>query len=108
MLENVHAKFLLNFQNLFDKNQIEVVAFDEFKVASARLRDMSYEERALHPCIGTDRADLVIAGCAILESIQSHCPTDRLYVADRGLRDGILIGLMADADHEADSVLEVL
>lgn len=84
------------------------VAFDEFKLASARLRDMSYEERALHPCIGTDRADLVIAGCAILEAIQSHWPTDRLYVADRGLRDGILIGLMADADCEADSVLEVL
>ena len=84
------------------------VAFDELKLASVRLRDMSYEERALHPCIGTDRADLVIAGCVILEAIQAHWPTDRLHVADRGLRDGILMGLMGDADHEADSALEVL
>ena len=81
------------------------VQFDDIARASARLRAMSYEERAAHPCIGTDRADLVIAGCAILDAIQRHWPAGRLHVADRGLRDGILMGLMADADREADGAL---
>lgn len=58
---------------------------------------MSYERRAAHPCIGRDRADLVIPGCAIFEAIRREWPTDRVRVADRGLREGMLISLM-DAD----------
>jgi len=59
-----------------------------------RLMDMSYEDRAANPCIGADRADLVLAGCAILEAIRRAFPCERLRVADRGLREGILIELM--------------
>jgi exopolyphosphatase/guanosine-5'-triphosphate,3'-diphosphate pyrophosphatase len=55
---------------------------------------MSYEDRAANPCIGADRADLVLAGCAILEAIRRAFPCQRLRVADRGLREGILIDLM--------------
>ncbi len=58
---------------------------------------MSYERRAANPCIGRDRADLVIPGCAIFEAIRREWPTDRVRVADRGLREGMLICLM-DAD----------
>ena len=58
---------------------------------------MSYERRAAHPCIGRDRADLVIPGCAIFEAIRREWPTERVRVADRGLREGMLISLM-DAD----------
>ena len=59
-----------------------------------RLRDMSFEERVANPCIGSERADLVLAGCAILEGIRRVFPCTRLRVADRGLREGILVELM--------------
>jgi len=55
---------------------------------------MSNAERAAHPCIGPGRADLVVAGCAILEAVLRSWPPDRLRVADRGLREGMLQGLM--------------
>jgi exopolyphosphatase/guanosine-5'-triphosphate,3'-diphosphate pyrophosphatase len=48
-----------------------------------------------HPCIGAERADLVLAGCAILEAICTLWPVGRVRVADRGLREGILHGLFA-------------
>jgi exopolyphosphatase / guanosine-5'-triphosphate,3'-diphosphate pyrophosphatase len=59
-----------------------------------RLAAMDFEERAAHPCIGRERADLVVAGCAILEAICRAWPVPRLRVADRGVREGILFGLM--------------
>jgi exopolyphosphatase/guanosine-5'-triphosphate,3'-diphosphate pyrophosphatase len=64
------------------------------------LLGMSFDRRAAHPCIGKDRADLVIPGCAIFEAIRREWPTDRVRVADRGLREGMLISLM-DADRSA-------
>jgi len=59
-----------------------------------RLMDMSFEERVANPCIGAQRADLVLAGCAIMEAVRRVFPTDRLRVADRGLREGMLVQLM--------------
>ena len=61
------------------------------------LLGMSFDRRAAHPCIGRDRADLVLPGCAIFEAIRREWPTERIRVADRGLREGILISLI-DAD----------
>ncbi len=61
---------------------------------TARLLEMSYEERVANGCIGRERADLVLAGCAILEEIRLAFPSPRIRVADRGLREGILIQLM--------------
>lgn len=58
------------------------------------LREMSYDQRCQNPCIGPDRADLVLAGCAVLEAIRRAFPVARLRVADRGLREGILVELM--------------
>jgi exopolyphosphatase/guanosine-5'-triphosphate,3'-diphosphate pyrophosphatase len=55
---------------------------------------MPFERRIAHSCIGRDRADLVLPGCAIFEAIRREWPTDRVRVADRGLREGILISLM--------------
>ena len=63
-----------------------------------RLSAMSVDERATLPCIGHERADLVVAGCAILEAILDIWPAERLGVADRGIREGILRTLMA-RDH---------
>ena len=56
----------------------------------------SYAERVRQPCIGSDRADLVLAGCAILEAVMRTWPCARLRVADRGLREGILATLMTE------------
>jgi exopolyphosphatase/guanosine-5'-triphosphate,3'-diphosphate pyrophosphatase len=63
----------------------------------AALLSMPYDRRVGHACIGRDRADLVLPGCAIFEAIRREWPTDRVRVADRGLREGILISLI-DAD----------
>jgi exopolyphosphatase/guanosine-5'-triphosphate,3'-diphosphate pyrophosphatase len=59
-----------------------------------KLRAMDYEARRRDPCIGSERADLVLAGCAIFEAIRREWPCRRLRVADRGLREGILVQLM--------------
>lgn len=56
----------------------------------------TYEQRVAEPCIGRDRADLVLAGCAILEALLRMWPCERLRVADRGLREGILTTLMSE------------
>jgi exopolyphosphatase/guanosine-5'-triphosphate,3'-diphosphate pyrophosphatase len=58
------------------------------------LLSFTYEQRAANPCIGRERADLVLAGCAILEEIRLAFPAERIRVADRGLREGILTQLM--------------
>jgi len=57
---------------------------------------MDYEARCANPCIGRERADLVLAGCAILEAIRRRWPCDRLRVADRGLREGVLVEMMGE------------
>jgi exopolyphosphatase/guanosine-5'-triphosphate,3'-diphosphate pyrophosphatase len=72
------------------------LAAEEARRVSDHLLGLSYRERASQPCIGPDRADLVLAGCAILEAITRLWPCRRLRVADRGLREGILTSLIAD------------
>ena len=59
-----------------------------------QLLAMSFEERAANPCIGAERADLVLAGCAILDAIRRAFPCGKLRVADRGLREGMLVARM--------------
>lgn len=66
-------------------------------VVTQQLLDMSHEERQQNGCIGRERADLVLAGCSILEEIRLAFPAPRIRVADRGLREGILLEMIADA-----------
>ena len=66
----------------------------DIKHLSRKVAGMSHEERAAQPCIGEERADLVVAGCAILEAILGMWHVPSLRVADRGIREGILRGLM--------------
>jgi exopolyphosphatase/guanosine-5'-triphosphate,3'-diphosphate pyrophosphatase len=61
-----------------------------------QLLNMNYEGRVANPCIGAERADLVLAGCAILEAIRRAFPCERLRVADRGLREGMLVQMMRE------------
>ncbi len=72
----------------------------EVRTVSDSLIAMSYADRAAQPCIGHERADLVLAGCAILEALLRIWPCERLRVADRGLREGILAMLMAEDGHD--------
>ena len=75
-----------------------IVPSSSMRDIAARLSRMAPADRRTLPCIGNERADLVIAGCAILESILDIWPAERLGVADRGIREGILRSLMsADA-----------
>ena len=66
------------------------------RAVTASLLKATHAERVAQPCIGRDRADLVLAGCAILEALLQTWPCERLRVADRGLREGILATLMAE------------
>ena len=68
--------------------------------AAGRLMQLEPEARAAEPCIGPDRADLVLAGAAILQAVQELWPCERVRVADRGLREGILLSLMAAGREE--------
>ncbi len=68
--------------------------FSQMEEIAEHLASVGYRERAAMPCIGSDRADLVVAGCAILQGICERWPVGRLRVADRGLREGILVDLL--------------
>lgn len=81
----------------YDRQAVDglIVPAESMRSMSERLSGMSILERRELPCIGRERADLVVAGCAILESILDLWPADRLGVADRGIREGILRSLIA-------------
>lgn len=82
----------------YDRQRVDGcwLSTDEIETVVHGLIDRSYEERVAEPCIGHERADLVLAGCAILEAILRTWPAERLRVADRGLREGILATLMSE------------
>ena len=80
----------------YDRRAVDglIVPADAMRAISARLSAMGPDERRQLACIGHERADLVVAGCAILEAILDIWPASRLGVADRGIREGILRSLM--------------
>lgn len=82
----------------YDRNRVDGcwLSVAEAHDITYDLVNSSYEERVAQPCIGRDRADLVLAGCAILEALIRLWPCERLRVADRGLREGILATLMIE------------
>ena len=93
----------------YDRRAVDglIVPASSTREISQSLSAMSPEERRQLPCIGNERADLVVAGCAILEAILDIWPAPRLGVADRGIREGILRSMMyADAEgHEKQQAL---
>jgi exopolyphosphatase / guanosine-5'-triphosphate,3'-diphosphate pyrophosphatase len=86
------------YQNLlrYDRRRIDGIWMNNADVSCVieRLLTTSYADRASNACIGPERADLVLAGCAILDAIRNAFPLPRLRVADRGLREGMLIEMM--------------
>jgi exopolyphosphatase/guanosine-5'-triphosphate,3'-diphosphate pyrophosphatase len=84
----------------YDRNRVDGIwmSRDQCDAAAGRLLSLTATERAAQPCIGPDRADLVLAGAAILQAVQELWPCRRVRVADRGLREGILLSLMAEGE----------
>jgi exopolyphosphatase/guanosine-5'-triphosphate,3'-diphosphate pyrophosphatase len=82
----------------YDRSRVDGIWMtrNECEAAANRLLALSAKQRAEQPCIGPDRADLVLAGAAILQAVQELWPCSRVRVADRGLREGILLSLMSD------------
>ncbi|MDF2387516.1 Ppx/GppA family phosphatase [Nostoc ellipsosporum NOK] len=76
----------------YDRSVVDglIVPAPAMREVSQRIAGMSMAERSQVPCIGSERADLVVAGCAILETILDLWPAERLGIADRGIREGIL------------------
>jgi len=82
----------------YDRRRVDGIwlSAEELTDTIARLNSMSYHDRASNQCIGVERADLVLAGCAILDAIRLAFPLPRLRVADRGLREGMLVQMMRE------------
>ena len=80
----------------YDRRQVDGLWLTSAEADSlvATIAGWSFEERVANPCIGSDRADLVLAGCAILQAIRRVWPARALRVADRGLREGLLTEMM--------------
>jgi exopolyphosphatase / guanosine-5'-triphosphate,3'-diphosphate pyrophosphatase len=91
------AGVFLNLQR-YDRRRIDGIWMSNSEVTQViqRLLAMSYQERANNNCISVERADLVLAGCAILDAIRDAFPLPRLRVADRGLREGMLVEMMRE------------
>src|SRR5450432_486356 len=92
-LAGVHLNLLR-----YDRRRIDGVWMSDADLTATikRLLCMSYQERAANHCIGVERADLVLAGCAILDAIRNAFPLPRLRVADCGLREGMLVEMMRE------------
>jgi exopolyphosphatase/guanosine-5'-triphosphate,3'-diphosphate pyrophosphatase len=82
----------------YDRRQVDGCWLEvgQARAVTSRLLAAGHAERVAQPCIGKERADLVLAGCAILEAVLRTWPCERLRVADRGLREGILATMMAE------------
>lgn len=86
----------------YDRTQIDGLWMrrHDCEAATQSLLKQLPAERAAQPCIGPDRADLVLAGAAILQAVQEVWPCERVRVADRGLREGLLLTLMSDKNRK--------
>ncbi len=82
----------------YDRRRVDGIWMSDPDISAtiARLLGMNYQERANNNCISVERADLVLAGCAILDAIRNAFPLPRLRVADRGLREGMLVEMMRE------------
>lgn len=80
----------------YDRSRIDGIKLrvSDIRKTTQKLLKMRPSERFHHPCIGADRADYIISGCAIFEAISNIWPTGEITIADRGVREGIILSLM--------------
>ncbi len=81
---------------LYDRSRIDGIplAVSDIRATIRHLRAMRPSERFHHPCIGPDRADFILSGCAIFDAISELWPTAEITIADRGVREGIILSLI--------------
>ena len=81
----------------YDRSRVDglSIRLESAHAICAKLVGLDFEARRNHPCIGPGRADLMVMGCAILTAIFRRWPVDSLTAADRGIRDGLLLDMMA-------------
>jgi exopolyphosphatase / guanosine-5'-triphosphate,3'-diphosphate pyrophosphatase len=91
--------------NRYDRSKVDGICLRmaDLRGAIALLMDMTPTERYQHPCIGSQRADYIIGGCAILEAIHQVWPLDHITIADRGVREGIIMGLLLGNQQGAEA-----
>lgn len=82
----------------YDRSKIDGIrlSISDIRGATQTLMKMSHAERAAHPCIGAARTDFILSGCAIFEAIARTFPIDKITIADRGVREGIIVSLMRE------------
>ena len=82
----------------YNRARVDGMWFDvvDCRTTIAKLLAQTRDERAANACIGKDRADLVVIGGAILDAVLRVWPSTRIRVADRGLREGVLMRLIAE------------
>ena len=83
----------------YDRDRVDGLRlqFGDVRAVIDTVIDQDYEARAAQPCIGPGRGDVMVAGCAILDAVMTACPAGQLDVADRGLREGMLLRMMRAA-----------
>ena len=86
----------------YDRDRVDGLrlGFADVRAVIETVVDQDYAARAAQPCIGPGRGDVMVAGCAILDAVMAACPAGRLDVADRGLREGMLLRMMRAARRE--------
>jgi exopolyphosphatase/guanosine-5'-triphosphate,3'-diphosphate pyrophosphatase len=82
----------------YERSKIDGITIEvsQLQQAISSILDMRASERFHHPCIGSDRSDYIISGCAIFEALCRLCPVKHITIADRGVREGIIFSLVAD------------
>lgn len=83
----------------YDRSKIDgiTLSVNDVRATTKRLLEMKQYERFNHPCIGADRADFILSGCAIFEAISTLWPTQHITIADRGVREGIILSLLEES-----------
>ena len=86
----------------YDRSRVDglSIRMESIKAICANLTGLDYDSRHHHPCIGPGRADLIVMGCAIITAIRRQWPATNLTAADRGIREGLLLDMIATAASE--------
>ena len=81
----------------YDRSRVDGLSIDmaHVRAQSARFSELDCQTREAMPCIGAGRADLMLMGCAVLAAITRRWPVDAIRVADRGIRDGLIMEMIA-------------
>ena len=83
-------------RKVFTRPAVDGLALSSQDAAAALafLRGLGREGLLLHPCVGPDRVDFVLPGCAVFAAINQVWPAQQVIVADRGLREGMLLRMI--------------